>query len=57
MHFVGNDGPDPNPGAPGAVQSQYPPPLGTPNNWYAPDTYNFMAYGTRAGGEVFGPLW
>ncbi len=57
VHFVGNDGPDPNPGAPGAVQSQYPPPLGTPNNWYAPDTYNFMAYGTRAGGEVFGPLW
>jgi prepilin-type N-terminal cleavage/methylation domain-containing protein/prepilin-type processing-associated H-X9-DG protein len=56
VHFVRDTPPDPNPGAPGAIQSQYPPPAGSPNNWYAPSTYNFMAYGTRAGGEVFTPL-
>jgi prepilin-type processing-associated H-X9-DG protein len=56
VHFVRSTAPDPNPGAAGAIQSPYPPPLGSPNNWYSPDSYNFMAYGSRAGGEVFTPL-
>jgi len=56
VHFVQSTPPDPNPGSPGAIQSQYPPPYGTPSNWYAPQTYNFMGYGTRAGGEIVTPL-
>jgi prepilin-type N-terminal cleavage/methylation domain-containing protein/prepilin-type processing-associated H-X9-DG protein len=56
VHFVKSTGPDPNPGAAGAIQSSYPPPLGTPGNWYNPASYNFMGYGTRAGGEVCQPL-
>jgi prepilin-type processing-associated H-X9-DG protein/prepilin-type N-terminal cleavage/methylation domain-containing protein len=56
VHFVTSTPPDPNPGAPGAIQSQYPPPYGSPNNWYTPQSYNFMGYGTRAGGEVVAPL-
>jgi prepilin-type N-terminal cleavage/methylation domain-containing protein/prepilin-type processing-associated H-X9-DG protein len=56
VHFTLSTPPDPNPGAPGAIQSGYPPPLGTPGNWYTPQSYNFMGYGTRAGGEVVAPL-
>jgi prepilin-type N-terminal cleavage/methylation domain-containing protein/prepilin-type processing-associated H-X9-DG protein len=56
VHFVKSTPPDPNPGAPGAIQSTYPPPLGTPGNWYTPQSYNVMGYGSRAGGEVCQPL-
>jgi prepilin-type N-terminal cleavage/methylation domain-containing protein/prepilin-type processing-associated H-X9-DG protein len=56
VHFAQSTPPDPNPGAPGAIQSTYPPPLGTPGNWYTTQSYNFMGYGTRAGGEVCQPL-
>ncbi len=56
VFFVRSTPPDPNPGTPGAIQSQYPPPLGSPNNWYTPQSYNFMPYGTRAGGEIVVPL-
>ncbi len=56
VRFVQSTGPDPNPGATGAIQSTYPPPNGTPGNWYNALSYNFMAYGTRAGGEVCQPL-
>jgi prepilin-type N-terminal cleavage/methylation domain-containing protein/prepilin-type processing-associated H-X9-DG protein len=56
VHFVHTTLPDPNPGGPGAIQSQYPPPAGSLNNWYNQDSYNFMTYGTRAGGEPVAPL-
>jgi prepilin-type N-terminal cleavage/methylation domain-containing protein/prepilin-type processing-associated H-X9-DG protein len=56
VHFAASTPPDPNPGAPGAIQSTYPLPNGTPNNWYTPASYNFMAYGTIAGDEVIIPL-
>jgi prepilin-type N-terminal cleavage/methylation domain-containing protein/prepilin-type processing-associated H-X9-DG protein len=56
VHFVQSTPPDPNPGDPGAIQSGYPAPLGSPGNWYTPASYNFMGYGTRAGGEVTSPL-
>jgi prepilin-type N-terminal cleavage/methylation domain-containing protein/prepilin-type processing-associated H-X9-DG protein len=56
VRFVRSTPPDPNPGSPGAIQSTYPPPLGTPGNWYTPDSYNFMGYGTRSGGEIPQPL-
>ncbi len=56
VHFTLSTPPDPNPGAPGAIQSTYPPPTGTPGNWYTPQSYNFMGYGTRSGGEVVTPL-
>jgi prepilin-type processing-associated H-X9-DG protein len=54
VHFVESTPPDPPPGT--GIQSTYPPPLGTPGNWYTPQSYNFMGYGTRAGGEVVAPL-
>jgi prepilin-type N-terminal cleavage/methylation domain-containing protein/prepilin-type processing-associated H-X9-DG protein len=57
VHFVLSTPPDPNPGASGAIQSQYPPPGGSPNNWYTPASYNFMTYGTRNGGEQFTPIF
>jgi prepilin-type N-terminal cleavage/methylation domain-containing protein/prepilin-type processing-associated H-X9-DG protein len=56
VHFLIGTPPDPNPGDPGAIQSQYPPPNGTPGNWYTPESYNFMGYGTRSGGEIVTPL-
>jgi prepilin-type N-terminal cleavage/methylation domain-containing protein/prepilin-type processing-associated H-X9-DG protein len=56
VHLTRSTSPDPDPGDPGAIQSQYPPPVGTPGNWYTPESYNFMGYGTRAGGEVVFPL-
>ena len=56
VHFVHTTPPDPNPGDPGAIQSQYPPPNGTPGNWYTQASYNFMTYGTRAGSEPVVPL-
>ena len=56
VHFVRNTPPDPNPGDPGAIQSTYPPPDGTPGNWYTPQSYNFMGYGTIAGGEAVSPI-
>ncbi len=54
VHFVQSTGPDPNPGS--GIQSSYPPPLGTPGNWYNQQSYNFMAYGSRSGGEVCQPI-
>jgi prepilin-type N-terminal cleavage/methylation domain-containing protein/prepilin-type processing-associated H-X9-DG protein len=56
VHFILSTPPDPNPGDTGAIQSRYPPPNGTPGNWYTPQSYNLMGYGTRAGGEVVAPL-
>ncbi len=56
VHFIRSTPPDPNPGAPGAIQSPYPYPNGTPSNWYTQDSLNVMTYGTRAGGEVPVPL-
>jgi prepilin-type N-terminal cleavage/methylation domain-containing protein/prepilin-type processing-associated H-X9-DG protein len=56
VHFTKSTPPDPNPGAPGAIQSTYPPPYGTPGNWYTPQSYNFMGYGTRSGSEIVTPL-
>jgi prepilin-type N-terminal cleavage/methylation domain-containing protein/prepilin-type processing-associated H-X9-DG protein len=56
VHFILSTGPDPNPGDPGAIQSGYPPPNGTPGSWYTPQSYNLMGYGTRSGGEVLAPL-
>ena len=52
VHFTRTTPPDPNPGDPGAIQSGYPTPTGTPGNWYTPQSYNFMGFGSRAGGEV-----
>ncbi len=52
VHFIRSTGPDPNPGAAGAIASRYPAPNGSPNNWYQQDTYNLMGYGSAAGGEV-----
>jgi prepilin-type N-terminal cleavage/methylation domain-containing protein/prepilin-type processing-associated H-X9-DG protein len=56
VHFMLSTPPDPNPGDPGAIQSKYPAPGGSPGNWYTPASYNLMGYGTRAGGEVTSPL-
>jgi prepilin-type processing-associated H-X9-DG protein len=56
VHFVRTIASDPAPGSPGAIQSTYPPPYGSPGSWYTPQSYNFMGYGTRAGGETVGPL-
>jgi prepilin-type processing-associated H-X9-DG protein len=56
VHFAATTPPDPNPGAPGAIQSTYPPPTGTPGNWYAAQTYEWMGYGTIRGGETVHPL-
>jgi len=56
VHFTLTTPPDPNPGDPGAIQSQYPPPNGTPDNWYSPESYKLMGYGTRSGGEQLDPL-
>jgi len=56
VHFIQSTPPDPKPGSPGAIQSLYPPPYGTPGNWYTPQSYNFMGYGTKAGGEIVTPL-
>ena len=56
VHFIRSTPPDPNPGSPGAIQSPYPYPNGTPGNWYTQDSLNVMGYGTRAGGEVPVPL-
>ena len=55
VHFVLSTPPDPNPGAPGAVQSTYP--NGVPNgSWYTAQSYNMMGYGTIRGGETSQPL-
>jgi prepilin-type N-terminal cleavage/methylation domain-containing protein/prepilin-type processing-associated H-X9-DG protein len=56
VHFVQSTPPDPDPGSPGAIQSPYPYPNGTPGNWYTAESLNFMGYGTRAGSEVVTPL-
>lgn len=56
VHFLRTTPPDPDPGDPGAIQSQYPPPLGSPDSWYTAESYNLMAYGTRNGGETVTPL-
>jgi prepilin-type N-terminal cleavage/methylation domain-containing protein/prepilin-type processing-associated H-X9-DG protein len=55
VHFATTTLPDPDPGAPGAVQSTYP--NGVPNGiWYAAQTYTWMGYGTIRGGEDVLPL-
>ncbi len=56
VHYVASTPPDPVPGSPGAIQSKYPPPQGSPDNWYSPPSYNLMGYGTRSGGELLQPL-
>jgi prepilin-type N-terminal cleavage/methylation domain-containing protein/prepilin-type processing-associated H-X9-DG protein len=56
VHFTRSTPPDPAPGGPGAIQSPYPAPSGTPGNWYTAQSLNLMGYGTRAGNEVVTPL-
>jgi prepilin-type processing-associated H-X9-DG protein len=56
VHFLGSTPPPPNPCAPGAIESLYPFPYGSPGKWYTPQTYTFMGYATRAGGEIVEPL-
>jgi prepilin-type processing-associated H-X9-DG protein/prepilin-type N-terminal cleavage/methylation domain-containing protein len=56
VHFILTTPSDPDPGAPGAIQSKYPPPSGSPDSWYAPEVYNLMGYATRSSGERTDPL-
>lgn len=56
VHFMLSTPPPPDPGAPGAIESLYPFPYGSPGKWYTPQTYNFLGYATRAGGEIVEPL-
>jgi len=55
VHFLLNTGADPNPGDPGAIPSTYPSGIHN-GNWYTPEVYNLMGYGTRAGGEIVEPI-
>jgi prepilin-type N-terminal cleavage/methylation domain-containing protein/prepilin-type processing-associated H-X9-DG protein len=54
VHFVISTQPDPDPGTPGAILSPYAPAV--PGNWYAPLTFAFMAYGSRAMDDAAPPL-
>lgn len=54
VHFVVTNLPDPEPGSPGAILSPYAPAV--PGNWYAPQTFEFMAYGSRGLNDVTPPL-
>ncbi len=54
VHFVGATPPDPTPGSPGAILSPYAPAV--PGNWYAPQTFDFMAYGSRGLNDLAPPL-
>jgi prepilin-type N-terminal cleavage/methylation domain-containing protein/prepilin-type processing-associated H-X9-DG protein len=54
VHFVLSNPPDPDPGTPGAILSPYAPPV--PGNWYAPQTFAFMAYGSRGLDDNAPPL-
>ncbi len=56
VHFAASTPPDPDPGTPGAIQSPYPAPNGTPGSSYTAASINFMGYATRAGGEVMKAL-
>jgi prepilin-type N-terminal cleavage/methylation domain-containing protein/prepilin-type processing-associated H-X9-DG protein len=54
VHFVINNSPDPDPNTPGAVLSPFAP--ASPGNWYARDTFDFMAYGSRGLNDTALPL-
>jgi prepilin-type N-terminal cleavage/methylation domain-containing protein/prepilin-type processing-associated H-X9-DG protein len=54
VHFIVSNLPDPPPGSPGAILSPYAPAV--PGNWYAPQTFEFMAYGSRAYDDIAPPL-
>jgi prepilin-type N-terminal cleavage/methylation domain-containing protein/prepilin-type processing-associated H-X9-DG protein len=56
VHFLQSTPPPPDPGSPGAIESLYPYPYGSPGKWYTPETYRYLGYATRAGGEVVEPL-
>jgi prepilin-type N-terminal cleavage/methylation domain-containing protein/prepilin-type processing-associated H-X9-DG protein len=54
VHYVVSNQPDPDPGTPGAILSPYAPPV--PGNYYAPQTFDFMAYGSRGADDYAPPL-
>jgi prepilin-type processing-associated H-X9-DG protein len=54
VHFMVSTQSDPDPGTPGAILSPYAPAV--PGNWYAPSTFAFMAYGSRALDDAAPPL-